>query len=225
MAFDQVRRPDVPPPPQPKPPQPDAAKHADWNARNENTMTRRPERTPDVRPHQPAPVDGGRNPDVRADAGVRPEVKGQLSTDHRQWRSELRVVRETRDVKQWRGKPDGPVQTDRVRADFTKDVKQQAELQKGRAGGVLIDVRLRNVAVGKGSEAAALQRTLTDIGRKEGVLVRVSVVGRDGGLYSPNGPRLTPPGPRPILPSLPVPPGPRTPGQPPRPHPPEIHRY
>jgi hypothetical protein len=232
VGIDAPRRPDTPQPPQPKPPQPDAAKHADWHARNDTTMTRRPERSPDTRqrgpdqqltPRQPGPIDGRQQPGVRADVGARPDVKGRLSIDHREWKAELRTVRETRDVNQWRTKPDGPVNMDRVRADFTKDVKHQAELHKasGSPGGVLIDVRLTNVGVGKASEAVAIQRNLTEIGRKDGVLVRVAV-DRNGVLYSPGGQRLTPPAPRQPTPPVPHPPTLPVP-HPPRPHPPDIH--
>jgi hypothetical protein len=252
VGIDAHRRPDNPQPPQPRPPQPDSARHADWHARNDASMTRRPERSaeprrpersPDTRQRgtdqQPAsrqvpPPDAKRQqPDGRADAGKRPDASGRLSTDYRDWpkapavheQPKLRVVHETRDVNQWRAQPGGPVHLDRVRSDFTKDVKHQAGLQKdsGQAGGLMIDVRLKNVGVGKGSEAVAIQRAMTDVGRKDGVLIRVSVE-RNGGLCTPGGQQLTPSAPRPpaVQPPPMQPVAPRPPTQPPI-YRPDIH--
>jgi hypothetical protein len=242
-GTDTPRRPDVPPP-QPKPPQPDPAKHADWQARNEATMTRRPEKIDTgprgadrAGPRQPGATDGTQQRGTRPDATGKPaEAHGAHLADHKEMKAELRTVRDTRDIGQYReNKPGRPVDMPRLEAAFTAKIKEVADERKasGNVGGRLVDVRLQNVRYGKGSEAVAIQQSLTKIGRDKGVIVRVSVVDRNGQVRSPAGTPLATAAPRVRTPAdgvgkpdpAPRPPGPAQPRptEQPRPKPGDTH--
>jgi hypothetical protein len=241
---DTPRRPDIPPPPQPKPPNPGT--NAEWRNRNESTMIRPQDKTADPRqrgsdqqqgPRQQGPADSGQQRTVRPDAGTRPVERGRLSTDHREWKAELRTVHDTKDVNQYRREGDRSVDMQQLRADFTGVVKQAAAERRasGGHGGTLIDVGLKNA--GSKSELAAVRKNLVDVGRQDGVLVRVTVLPPDRKpppVDVPDGPPggRTPGvrGPRPPDKSVPVKPGqdsPVKPGQVPppvRPVPPHVHQ-
>ncbi|UJW31984.1 hypothetical protein L3Q67_43680 [Saccharothrix sp. AJ9571] len=120
----------------------------------------------------------------RSDPAGKPGDQGKLATDWKVWRAELKTVVETKDFKASQG---GPVDVNRLKADFAKEVKQQADQRKG-SGGVLFDVRLRNVGTGKDSEAVKIQTALKDVGRDAGVLVRVRVEDANGKLRAPEAP-------------------------------------
>lgn len=246
-GTDAPRRPDAPPPPQPKPPQPDPARHADWQSRNEGTMTRRPEKIdtgPRVAerpagPRQPGPADGTQQRATRPDATGKPAEAhpGSHLSDHKEMRAEMRTVHDTRDVSQYRqGGPDKPVDMKLLEARFTAKINEVADQRKaaGNVGGRLVDVRLQNVRFGKGSEAVAIQNSLTKIGRDKGIIVRVSVQDRNGQLRTPAGTLLTTAAPRVHTPSdgvgkpdttRPKPPGPAQPrpADQPRPRPGDAH--
>ncbi|MEU7754402.1 hypothetical protein [Micromonospora sp. NPDC049171] len=204
MPIDTPRPPDVPQPP-PAQQRPDPTAQARWRDSNEATMTRRPEKTPDT--HQGRPdagrPDAGRVGPTRLEAAS-PRQPGLVgadrqgvppNADHRAWRDATHVVHETRDVNQFR--VDGRVDMQRLQNGFTQEVKQLAAERKaaGHHGVVLLDVRLKNVATGKGSEAQSIEKTLKSVGAKEGILVRVSVVTNrqltttDGKLIAPVHPR------------------------------------
>ncbi|MGC7097402.1 hypothetical protein ACPZ19_22235 [Amycolatopsis lurida] len=127
--------------------------------------------------------------------GYLDRLEVQLSTDWKVWRAEVKRVVEAKDYKPPRG---GPVDVDRLKADFAKEVKQQAEQRKG-PGGMLIDVRLRNVDTGKNSEAVRIQAAFKEIGRNAGILVRVRVEDANGKLVPPEGPPPRRPASAPIL--------------------------
>jgi hypothetical protein len=231
MAIDASRRPDNPPPPQPKPPQPNPDAHKDWQSRHEQNM-KRPERSPEARrgaDQQPAPrqlgaIDNRQLPGSRPDQAARPGDKPRPSFDLKRGQAERVVVPRTMDADQYRQDQKGPVNLERVRTDFAKQAAQVGDAHRAGKGAVVIDVRLKNAAVDKGSEGMAIERTLRETGRKENVHVRVSVE-RNGALYKTDGTRLTPPRP-PVPPPDPgtggperktVPPkqpGPHVPGRP-----------
>lgn len=218
-------------------------------------MTRRPEKidtSPRVAerqagPRQPGPADGTQQRGTRPDATGKPaEAHPAHLADHKEMRAEMRTVPDTRDIGQYRqGGPGKPVDMQHLRADFTVKINEVADQRKatGNVGGRLVDVRLQNVRFGKGSEAVAIQKDLTKIGRDKGVIVRVSVQDRNGQLRTPGGTLLTTaaprvrspsdgvgkpdPAPRPTGPAQPKPadqprprpvdPHPQQPGGPPRP--------
>ncbi|WP_157756742.1 hypothetical protein [Plantactinospora sp. KBS50] len=235
MGIDQPRPPDVPPPPAQKPP--DAARQAEWHSRNEATMTQRPERAPGTPrdrsdadrpdhkadPRQPTLPDAHQPRVARPESGGVQENRGVLSTDFRRWAADTRVVHEVKDVNQFRERSGHHrVDLNRVRADFTADIKRLAAERKpaDRHHGLLVEVRLKHVAVGEKSEARAIENTLRQVGRAEGIHVRVRVEGADGRLWTAGGRLIGPPTPRPdpVTPFPPPPvPGPRTPEKAPSP--------
>ncbi|MGA6164621.1 hypothetical protein [Amycolatopsis magusensis] len=180
---------------------------------------------PPVAPKPPDPVARGDRPegpqklspaDVaalqrRTEPAGKPGEQGRLATDWKVWRAELKTVVETKDYRPPQG---GPVDVNRLKADFGKEVKQQADQRKG-SGGVLFDVRLRNVGTGKDSEAVKIQTALKGVGRDAGVLVRVRVEDANGRLRAPEAPADRPMPPRPPLPlPPPQPPHRRSPNPP-----------
>jgi hypothetical protein len=201
--VDRPKPPDVPKPAVPAPPDATKMSHTDWQTKHERNMPQRPEKgsadTQGKRGDRPSDV---QKPTDATAPQRRPDAKaGTLWTLPRpkDGKVEIKTVIDRIDVAQYRTKPGGPVDMQRLKTDIAKEIKHQAEQRKG-PGGVLVDVRMRNVQFGKGSEAAAIRLNLVDIGHKDKIVVRFTVQDASGRVRNVEGMPLG----RPALPKQPV---------------------